>query len=206
MTTRGGHWHPRQNDGSVGPERPAVRARRRPSSIAGSLAPPNLKGARSVAGSLRPVGGDRQISGAASVHRPLSSTSITPRFRRLDLIGLDDELRNAEIRVAFRIDRGRGGWLEDITDELREAASSWWRLRAPVAYEDVRAALARIVDTYRPHTPFMAAVYDASVGEMVTAMMDENTAGLRSHIRRAAGARIVWNTLYRPQAVTPGGR
>jgi hypothetical protein len=74
-----------------------------------------------------------------------------------------------------------------------------------------RAALARIVDTYRPHTPFMAAVYDtaaydASVGEMVTAMMDENTAGLRSHIRRGAGARIVCNTLYRPQAVTPGGR
>ena len=142
-------------------------------------------------------------------------------------------------------------WFAEITGELREAAASWWQLQAPVAYDDVRAALARIVDTYRPHTPLMAAVYDtaaydASVREMVTAMMDENTAGLRSHIRhgQAAGfvdpdlvpketaawltwmaerglhqlvrrasdaelvrlvdsyARIVWNTLYRPQAIT----
>ncbi len=128
-------------------------------------------------------------------------------------------------------------------------------MQAPVAYEDVRAALARIVETYRPHTPLMAAVYDtaaydSSVREMVTAMMDENMTGLRSHIRRgqAAGfidpelapkeiaawptgmaergihqlvrrasdaelvrlvdsyARIVWNTLYRPQAVAQNGQ
>src|SRR3954451_6015436 len=51
-------------------------------------------------------------------------------------------------------------WFAEITDELRDAASTWWQVEAPVAYDDVRGALARIVDTYRPHTPLMAAVYD----------------------------------------------
>ncbi len=77
---------------------------------------------------------------------------------------------------------------------------AWWQLRPPVSYEDVRAALAGIVDTYRPHTPLMAALYDTaaydpSVREMVTAMMEENTAGLRSHIRRGQAADFVDPTL-----------
>jgi len=87
-------------------------------------------------------------------------------------------------------------WFADITDELRDAAAAWWQLHPPVSYDDVRAALARIVDAYRPHTPLMAALYDTaaydpSVREMVTAMMTENTAGLRSHIRRGQAADFI---------------
>jgi TetR/AcrR family transcriptional regulator, ethionamide resistance regulator len=87
-------------------------------------------------------------------------------------------------------------WFAEITDELRGVAAAWWRLEAPVAYDDLRAALAGIVDTYRPHTPLMAALYDTaaydpSVREMVTAMMDENIAGLRSHIRRGQAAGFI---------------
>src|SRR4029079_16108346 len=87
-------------------------------------------------------------------------------------------------------------WFAEITDELRSAAAAWWQLRPPVGYDDVRAALATIVATYRPHTPLMAALYDTaaydpSVRQMVTAMMDENTAGLRSHIRRGQAAGYV---------------
>jgi len=82
-----------------------------------------------------------------------------------------------------------GAWFGEITAELRAAARGWWELRPPFGFDDVRAALAAIVAAYRPHTPLMAAVYDTaaydpSVRALVTAMMGENTAGLRSHLRR----------------------
>ena len=87
-------------------------------------------------------------------------------------------------------------WFAEITDELRVAAATWWQLQPPVAYEDVRAALAAIVATYRPHTPLMAALYDTaaydpSVRELVNTMMSENIAGLRAHIRRGQTAGFV---------------
>jgi AcrR family transcriptional regulator len=87
-------------------------------------------------------------------------------------------------------------WFAEITDELRVAAASWWQLQAPVAYADVRDALAAIVATYRPHTPLMAALYDTAaydpaVRELVDAMMDENIAGLRHHIRHGQTAGFV---------------
>ena len=79
-------------------------------------------------------------------------------------------------------------WFGEITAELRDAAAEWWRLGPTPAYPDLRAALAAIVSTYRPHTTLMAAMYDtaaydAGVRDLVTAMMDENVAGLRKHIR-----------------------
>jgi AcrR family transcriptional regulator len=79
-------------------------------------------------------------------------------------------------------------WFAEITSELRTAAAGWWRLGPAVGYDDVRGVLAGIVATYRPHTMLMAALYDtaaydATVRGLVTAMMDENTAGLRKHIR-----------------------
>ena len=79
-------------------------------------------------------------------------------------------------------------WFSGITDELRVAAGAWWELRPPLTYEHVHEALAAIVERYRPHTPLMAAVYDTAaydpaVRELVDAMMAENTAGLRTHIR-----------------------
>jgi TetR/AcrR family transcriptional regulator, ethionamide resistance regulator len=87
-------------------------------------------------------------------------------------------------------------WFAEITDELRAAASSWWDLRAPITLDGVRRALATIVVAYRPHTPLMAAVYDTasydpSVRALVTAMMDENIAGLRTHMRRGQAAGFV---------------
>jgi TetR/AcrR family transcriptional regulator, ethionamide resistance regulator len=87
-------------------------------------------------------------------------------------------------------------WFAEITGELRTAATAWWELRPPVGYDDLRAALATIVTTYRPHTPLMAALYDTaaydpSVRELVTAMMAENTAGLRAHLRRGQTAGFV---------------
>jgi AcrR family transcriptional regulator len=79
-------------------------------------------------------------------------------------------------------------WFAEIADELRGAASTWWQLRTAPSYEAVRAALAGIVGAYRPHTPLMAAVYDAAaydpaVRQLVAAMMAENAAGLRTHVR-----------------------
>jgi TetR/AcrR family transcriptional regulator, ethionamide resistance regulator len=87
-------------------------------------------------------------------------------------------------------------WFAGITDELRVAAATWWKLQPPITYDDVRDALAAIVATYRPHTPLMAALYDTaaydpSVRELVTAMMDDNIAGLRAHIRRGQSAGFV---------------
>ena len=87
-------------------------------------------------------------------------------------------------------------WFAEITVGLRQAASAWWQLHPPLTFDDVRAALAGIVITYRPHTPLMAALYDTaaydpSVRELVTAMMAENTAGLRSHIRRGQAAGFI---------------
>jgi AcrR family transcriptional regulator len=87
-------------------------------------------------------------------------------------------------------------WFAEITDELRVAASTWWQLAPPVSYADVRAALAEIVATYRPHTALMAALYDTAaydpaVRELVEAMMADNIAGLRRHIRHGQSAGFV---------------
>ena len=86
-------------------------------------------------------------------------------------------------------------WFGEITAELRTAAAEWWRLGPTPAYPDLRAALAAIVSTYRPHTTLMAAMYDtaaydAGVRDLVTAMMDENVAGLRKHIRTGPARRV----------------
>ena len=79
-------------------------------------------------------------------------------------------------------------WLSDIVDQLSEAAKTWWSLPAGATRQDLRAALAEIVATYRPHTTLMAAVYDAAayepgLREEVDRMMAGNIAGLRKHIR-----------------------
>jgi AcrR family transcriptional regulator len=79
-------------------------------------------------------------------------------------------------------------WLEDITGELDASAKRWWRLDATAKYDDLRAALSEIVETYRPHTNLMsaafdAAAYDAGVREATQGLMTHNAAGLRKHIR-----------------------
>jgi AcrR family transcriptional regulator len=79
-------------------------------------------------------------------------------------------------------------WFGEIQAEAESAARDWWALGADSTRDDLRAALAKVVSTYRPHTTLMAAMYDAAaydpgVRELMEAMMDWNIAGLRKHIR-----------------------
>jgi AcrR family transcriptional regulator len=80
-------------------------------------------------------------------------------------------------------------WFAQVIEELEDAAAGWWELDGSATKADLRAALAQIVNTYRPHTTLMAALYDmssydATVREEVTTMMSRNTAGLKRHIQR----------------------
>lgn len=80
------------------------------------------------------------------------------------------------------------GWLEDITGELDAVAKRWWSLDADASRDDLRGALAAVLGVYRPHTPLMAAAFDAAaydpaVRETVMTLMTFNTAGLRKHIK-----------------------
>jgi AcrR family transcriptional regulator len=79
-------------------------------------------------------------------------------------------------------------WVSEIVEQLTAAARDWWELPDNPSRADLRSALAKIVDTYKPHTTLMAAVYDAAayeptLREEVEAMMAANIAGLRKHIR-----------------------
>lgn len=87
-------------------------------------------------------------------------------------------------------------WLTDIISELDVAARAWWSLGADATWDDLRAALGRVVAVYRPHTTLMAAAfdaaaYDAGVREQVEAMMQRNIAGLRKHMRTGQAAGFV---------------
>jgi AcrR family transcriptional regulator len=80
-------------------------------------------------------------------------------------------------------------WFAQVIEELDDAAGRWWTLDGTATKADLRTALAQIVNTYRPHTTLMAALYDmssydATVRDEVTTMMTRNTAGLRRHIQR----------------------
>jgi AcrR family transcriptional regulator len=80
-------------------------------------------------------------------------------------------------------------WFAQVVEELEDAAGAWWKLDQTATREDLRAALARIVHAYRPHTTLMAALYemapyDATVRTEVTAMMSSNIGGLRRHVQR----------------------
>jgi AcrR family transcriptional regulator len=80
-------------------------------------------------------------------------------------------------------------WFEQVIEELDAAAGAWWKLDGTATPADLRAALAQIVNTYRPHTTLMAALYDMSsydstVREEVATMMSRNSGGLRRHIQR----------------------
>lgn len=95
-------------------------------------------------------------------------------------------------------------WLADIIAELDVAAQGWWSLGADAGWDDLRAALGRVVAVYRPHTTLMAAAfdaaaYDAGVREQVDQMMQRNTAGLRKHIRSGQAAGFVDDSLLAAQ-------
>jgi AcrR family transcriptional regulator len=98
-------------------------------------------------------------------------------------------------------------WLSEIITELTAAAKSWWNLPDDATRDDLRAALAEIVNTYRPHTTLMAAVYDAAAYEPVLraeveAMMSSNIAGLRRHMREGQKNGSI-NPELRPEDTAP---
>jgi TetR/AcrR family transcriptional regulator, ethionamide resistance regulator len=87
-------------------------------------------------------------------------------------------------------------WFNEIVEELNEAAEPWWSLDGDATREDLRGVLESIVKGYQPHTPLMAATYDAAaydvaIRELVGGMMDGNAAGLRKHIRAGQKAGFV---------------
>jgi AcrR family transcriptional regulator len=87
-------------------------------------------------------------------------------------------------------------WFGEINQELAESAAKWWDLEADAKRDDLRAALGGIVNTYRPHTSLMAALYDAAaydtgVRELVDDMVGANTAGLRKHIKAGQKAGFI---------------
>ncbi|WP_331533672.1 TetR/AcrR family transcriptional regulator [Pseudonocardia sp.] len=91
-------------------------------------------------------------------------------------------------------------WLTEIISELEVAARGWWSLSGDATWDDLRAALNRVVLVYRPHTTLMAAAFDAAaydpaVREQVEEMMQRNIAGLRKHIRAGQSLGAVDATL-----------
>lgn len=80
-------------------------------------------------------------------------------------------------------------WFSTVVDDIVHATRAWWMLGPDVQREEVRAVLAAIVETYRPHALLMAATYDAAthdtrLREMTSGLIVASTNGLRAHIRR----------------------
>jgi AcrR family transcriptional regulator len=78
-------------------------------------------------------------------------------------------------------------WYAEFTQVILDAAQAWWSLDGTATIQDVRAALDRIMDAYRPHPELMAATHeaignDAGVREAVDAAMRQYIDGLRAHI------------------------
>jgi TetR/AcrR family transcriptional regulator, ethionamide resistance regulator len=87
-------------------------------------------------------------------------------------------------------------WLGDIINQVAESSQQWYSLSTDATREDLRSALAHVVETYAPHTTLMAAVldastYDPSVREGVADMMNRNVAGLRHHIKEGQKAGFI---------------
>lgn len=79
------------------------------------------------------------------------------------------------------------GWFADATADLMAAAGRWWSLGPGVTREELRAALAHIVDRYRPHVPLMSAMHDAAGADpaaraAVASAMRGYITALRTHL------------------------
>jgi TetR/AcrR family transcriptional regulator, ethionamide resistance regulator len=91
-------------------------------------------------------------------------------------------------------------WYEDSAGEILDAARTWWSLDATMTRDQVQAALARVIDAYRPHRELMAATHEAmgldqGVREAVDAAMDRYIDGLREHIEAGQAGGYVDPTL-----------
>ncbi|MGH2938453.1 MAG: TetR/AcrR family transcriptional regulator [Solirubrobacterales bacterium] len=87
-------------------------------------------------------------------------------------------------------------WFSGIIKEIEDASLDWAELDGDATWDDLRAALSKIIDAYKPHTTLMAAVYDAAaydpgVRDLVFEMMDWNITRLRNHIKAGQKAGFV---------------
>jgi AcrR family transcriptional regulator len=86
-------------------------------------------------------------------------------------------------------------WLDDITDEIEDAADAWFSLEAPRGPDEIRAALAISVQTYAPHAMLMTAAYesapfDPAVRVAVDDIVARGSGAMRRHMKR--GQRAGW--------------
>lgn len=86
-------------------------------------------------------------------------------------------------------------WLEQVVDEIEDAADAWFSLVAPDGPDAIREALAVSVETYAPHAMLLTAAYesapfDPDVRATVDDMVHRGVGGLRRHIKR--GQRAGW--------------
>jgi AcrR family transcriptional regulator len=91
-------------------------------------------------------------------------------------------------------------WYGDVIEEITQAAQGWWTLDGTVSRKEVRTALERIVQAYRPYPELMAATheatgYDQGVREIVQAAMRRYIDALTEHIERGQQAGFVDRTL-----------
>jgi AcrR family transcriptional regulator len=80
-------------------------------------------------------------------------------------------------------------WFGEALRELAAACASWLEVGPGSSQADVRAALARIIDSYRARSALMAAVsdegtQDSSLRDQLSEAIDRSTAALRSQIER----------------------
>jgi AcrR family transcriptional regulator len=87
-------------------------------------------------------------------------------------------------------------WFSDIWSQIHQAQSDWWTLDAESTRDDLRRALTRLVQAYRPHATLMAAVHDQAlhnptIRSEVDAVIQRNVSGLAVHIRAGQNAGFV---------------
>lgn len=106
-------------------------------------------------------------------------------------------------------DRGEllSAWLDAIAGTLESVGARWWSLDASVTRDDVRAAQAALVHTYRPHAALMRELYaasasDSALREQVDTVTARNVRALRKHI--TTGQAEGWIVADLPAAETAG--
>jgi AcrR family transcriptional regulator len=76
----------------------------------------------------------------------------------------------------------------DVIDGILAAAAFWGSLPADATREDLREAMGRIFDAYRPHRMLMAAVietapHDAAARDQYASLMEGTIAAVAGHVR-----------------------
>lgn len=84
-------------------------------------------------------------------------------------------------------------WSERVGAAIAEAAQSWWQLDGSATFDDLRAAIEHMVETYNPYAPLMVAAHDTAsfdpaVRETLEGMLARSIDGLEDHIVRGQEA------------------